>query len=151
MRQVRALACLILISALTSCSFGYTVTAAFIGDRLTFLADFPKTKCGINFQVRAEDKKPLWAFTTLDNASDQCPPRFPLEYGHAPANSQVDTPAVPLRLGQVYVIEGGGGAGELNGAFVLYAGGGKISVRNLPPNSEAASAVLDAPYKAVMD
>lgn len=107
---------------LAACSYVYSVEAVFIDGKLAFVSDETKETgapyCLISFKVSDAAGVAVWEFDAYDLYKDapKCGPNFPLRYGQAPKGAVTVTPAKPLKVGELYTIEGNAG-NALEGSF----------------------------------
>lgn len=140
---IRAAAGAILILACASCSYDFTVKAAFIGGRLAFVSERDTREppwCLEDFAVGGQQGEIAWAIEDAPYGGEgKCGAGFPLIYGRAPPGAKQAVAARPLRLRELYVVTGFGGD-PYRGAFVLFRNGRRLSVVNIDPGMPAALA-----------
>ena len=93
--------------------------------------------CWKSIAIVDDRAEPAWEIAA--SGLGECARLLPLHYGRTPAGASVRTPPRPIEPGRLYLVEGGGSDGRLEGAFSLSRDGDSVSLRNIDPGSAAAA------------
>jgi hypothetical protein len=140
--MIRAPIALAALLLLASCQPpAVLVHAAFVGGALAFVAADPGDAdielCWNGAAVVDDRAEPAWQIEA--SGLGECRPVLPIFYGRTPPGASAAVAARPLEPGRLYLFLGGGGGGELEGAFALTRAGPKTIVHNVDPDSPAAA------------